>query len=549
VLRYYQQEAVDAVFRELQTRKSTLLVLPTGTGKTVCFSEIAKLWPGNVLVLAHRTELVSQAREKLEEMTGEWVDVEQAGFRAMTARLVVASVQTLTRESRLKRFDPSHFSLIIADEAHHYISKTYRKVIEYFTSAKLLGVTATPVRGDGKAMGRIFESVAYQLDIVDAIEAGYLVPIHGHREHLDEIDISDVSSKNGELAAGDLDDAIVKATGAMVSKTVDLYPLARGIFFFPGVKSAQLAANILNEMSPGSAVCVDGETPAAIREKFVGDFKSGKVQFFCNCAIATEGFDVPDIDLVVMGRPTLSLSLYMQMGGRGTRVLPGTVDAMGGADLAFARQLAIASSRKPQLTILDFVGNSGKHSLVSVEDVLGGKYTDDERALAKKKKNPDPMRSLEEARAELRAAQQAAIAVKVKSRTEMFDPFRLRQESGSKFDGKDVRKPSPQMMEALKRIGLDHSELKLITHIQAVKVMRSVAQRRKLGLASYKQLKKLHEFGVTATNIRFETASKAIDVIHASRHINSESVRRLVADVVGHKPREHTASVATPYGR
>ena len=170
-LRYYQQEAVDSVFEKLKEDRSTLVVMATGLGKTVLFCEVAKRWPGKVLVLAHRDELLSQTRSTLEKATGEWVELEQGMWKAGDqTRLVVGSVQTIYQQARLERFGAEHFSLIIIDEAHHAPAPTYRKVMDFFANAKVLGVTATPDRADEKAMGAIFDSVACVLDIEDGAE-------------------------------------------------------------------------------------------------------------------------------------------------------------------------------------------------------------------------------------------------------------------------------------------------------------------------------------------------------------------------------------------
>ena len=161
-LRPYQQEAVDAVFREWETRRSTLIVIPTGGGKTIIFSGVIErcVREGKrVLVLAHRGELLEQAADKLKKSTGLACAVEKAEQSCLGSffRVVVGSVQTLQREKRLHQFDPDHFDVIIIDEAHHALADGYRIVLDHFTGAQVLGVTATPDRGDMKDLGAVLD--------------------------------------------------------------------------------------------------------------------------------------------------------------------------------------------------------------------------------------------------------------------------------------------------------------------------------------------------------------------------------------------------------
>lgn len=154
-LRPYQRDAAAAVMGEFRDKRSTLIVMATGLGKTQTFGAIAAVWPGRVLVLAHREELLDQARARLRQMTGEPVGLEQAGYWATGERIVVASVQTLVREQRRARFAKAPFGLIVVDEAHHTPAKSYRSILEAFPEARVLGVTATPDRGDGTALQEI----------------------------------------------------------------------------------------------------------------------------------------------------------------------------------------------------------------------------------------------------------------------------------------------------------------------------------------------------------------------------------------------------------
>lgn len=498
--------------------QSTVAVLATGLGKTQIFSAIAKHWPGRVLVLAHRSELIEQARARLEEMTGELVAVEQAGFRAGAERLVVATVQTLYRESRLARFKRNHFSLVIIDECHHGVARTYRAITEYFGAAKILGVTATPDRADEKALGKVFESVAFRMDINEGIDAGYLVPLRGVEVAIQELDLSHIKSSKGDLAEGELDDEMMKHATSVTHKVVELVPGKSCVVFTPGVKSAHLFAECFNALVPGSAAAIDGGTPKDERKHVIREFRAGRIRYLCNCMVATEGFDAPNTEVVVMARPTKSRSLYAQCVGRGTRVLPGTVEHIEGEENAEARRAAIAASKKPSAVILDVTGNAGKHTLVCPVDLLGGDYSDEEKKVAKKKMQESPggdvREQLAQARKEL-VDKERVRAAKVKAQVREFDPFTnagiLRLDMERLNVPHNNTPPSQAQLDALKRAGMTDQELRELTNRSAKAALKALGERRAKGLATLKQLHHLRKFGVTDPNIMFGRASEVLD--------------------------------------
>ncbi len=244
-LRWYQEEAKAAAEKALRDVERTILVMATGLGKTRSAAAIAGDWPGDVLWLAHRDELVSQAVEDLEKVTGEQVEIEQGQLSSSrTARLVVGSIQSFNQK-RLDRLGRGRFGLVIVDEGHHAPARTYKRAIEWFECPRLL-LTATPDRGDQKALGTIVDSCCYQFDIEDGIEQGYLVPIRGRTVELKEIDISGVAVTAGDFVAAQLDEAMLKAVAGMVDQVLRLEPDRQGIFFLPGVKSAELGCHLMN---------------------------------------------------------------------------------------------------------------------------------------------------------------------------------------------------------------------------------------------------------------------------------------------------------------
>lgn len=516
-LRHYQVEAVDAIVKSLETNASTLLVMATGGGKTQVFSSVADHFinkGGRVLCLAHRKELVQQAADRLELVTGEQCDIEMAEFYASNrSKVVSASVQTMTQPKRLERWAKDHFALVIADEAHHYTASTFKRILDYF-DAKVLGVTATPDRGDEKALGKVFSDVAYVFDIVDGIDQGYLVPIRGKSVSVEEIDLSSISKSAGDLAIGELDDEMVKHIEGIVQKTLELEPGRQGIWFWPGVKSAELACDRINALLPNSCAFVSGETPKEERDEIMKGFKNGHYSHLSNCQVATEGFDAPGANMVVIGRPTLSRALYAQMVGRGLRVLPNLVDASPGDDMAQRRRELVAASAKPYCAVVDFAGNAGKHTLVTPEDLLGGDYTDEEVKLAKKaaKENPgaDVIEGLEAARKELKAMM-AKLQSKVKATVVQFNPFSVLSMTPPDANMERFREPmTPQQAEALARHNVKPKQMEGLSKLEAQKLLGTLTIRARHGLASLNQMHTLRKHIETPTNLPFKQASRAI---------------------------------------
>lgn len=410
-LRPYQNEAVQSVEREFAANDSTLLVMATGLGKTATFGEVIRRMATDgkrCLVLAHRSELVEQAAKHIQTRVGLNASVEMAERAATNGAyadpVVVASVQTCVAERngtrRMERFNPQHFSLVVVDEAHHATSQSYRDVIAWFTAggAKVLGVTATPDRADEEALGQVFDSVAYEYGVAEGISDGWLVPIKQSMVTVSSLDYSDCRTTAGDLNGADLDRVLKyeETLHRMVEPTVSIAGDRRTLVFCASVEHAERVAEIINRYKPGKAAFVSANTPSDRRRTIFRDFGDGKYQFLCNVGIATEGWDDPATDgkgvqFIAMMRPTKSRSLYCQMVGRGTRTLAGVID---GIVTPEGRRAAIGRSAKKAVTVLDFVGNAGRHKLVRVADALGGKWSDAVRDRATAKSEQDANNSL-----------------------------------------------------------------------------------------------------------------------------------------------------------
>ena len=342
-LRPYQQAAKAAVLDEWDRGvDKTLLVLPTGTGKTIVFSAVteeAVRRGGRVLILAHRGELLEQAADKLEKSTGLRSSLEKAESSCLGSwyRVAVGSVQSLQRPSRLDRFAPDYFSNIIIDEAHHCLSDGYQRVLEHFSAAKVLGVTATPDRGDMRNLGQYFETLAYEYTLVQAIRDGYLSPIKALTVPL-RLDLSSVGVQNGDFKVGDLGTALDPYLDAIADEMLKNCADRKTVVFLPLVKTSQKFRDILNAKGFRAAE-VNGESKD--RAEILQDFEAGKYNVLCNSMLLTEGWDCPSVDCIVVLRPTKIRSLYSQMVGRGTRLYPG----------------------KDHLLLLDFLWHTERHEL------------------------------------------------------------------------------------------------------------------------------------------------------------------------------------------
>lgn len=504
-LRPYQEEAIARIEGCLSEHQSTLLVLPTGTGKTRTAATFVRQHGGRVLWLAHRQELIEQGRESLEDVTGQGVSIEKADQYARGTKVVVASVQTL-RGDRLSTFrDRFSPDLIITDEAHHAPSASYRAIYDAFPGARHLGLTATPDRHDEKAMGLVFDSVAFVYEIRDAIKDGWLCPIRALLVEIAAIDLRAVGTVAGDLNQGELD-SIMSAEEALhgvVGATLEHAGDRRTIIFTTSVENAHRLAEICNRYRKDSARAVDGGTDPRARATVLRDHKAGAYQFLFNVGVLTEGYDDPAIACVVMGRPTESRSLYAQCAGRGLRIAPGKLDCL----------------------LIDLVGNAGKHSLVTATDILAGKYDDETLALAKEKvADSDGGMLADEAleaaarelehRRQIEAARRAALKGKVRTRAQEVDPFgifRVKDPSGDEWSERYATPASDKQIGALGRFKIPIPEN--CTKAQASKLISTAIGRKEGGLCTFGHMKFLGKYGIDALNLPFETAGRICGAI------------------------------------
>lgn len=342
-LRPYQSEAKAAIFEEWDKGvKRTLLVLPTGCGKTIVFAKVTEdcVRRGNrVLIMAHRGELLDQAADKIGKATGLGCATEKAEETCLGSwfRVVVGSVQSLTREKRLKQFPVDYFDTIIIDEAHHCLSDSYQKILDYFKEANILGVTATPDRGDMRNLGECFDSLAYEYTLPKAIKAGYLSPIKALTLPL-KLDLSAVGMQSGDFKSGDIATALDPYLYQIADEMEKHCKDRKTVVFLPLVKTSQKFRDILNSKGFKAAE-VNGDSKD--RAEVLAAYERGDYNVLCNSMLLTEGWDCPSVDCIVVLRPTKVRSLYSQMVGRGTRLFPG----------------------KDHLLLLDFLWHTERHEL------------------------------------------------------------------------------------------------------------------------------------------------------------------------------------------
>ena len=306
ILRPYQNEAVNAIQAEWsQGNKKTILVLPTGTGKTVVFSKVVEeetKTGDKALIIAHRGELLDQAADKLKNVSGLDSALEKAESTAVGSpkKVTIASVQTLSQEKRLMAYTRDYFKTIVVDEVHHAMSDTYQRVLNYFDSAKVLGVTATPDRADQKNLGKFFDSKAYEYSMHQAIKDGYLSPIKAQMIPL-ELDIHEVGMSNGDYAVGQIGTALDPYLNQIALEMLKYAKGRKTVVFLPLIKTSQKFCELLN-LHGLKAAEVNGESKD--RDEILADFEAGEYDVLCNSMLLTEGWDCPSVDCIVILRPT-----------------------------------------------------------------------------------------------------------------------------------------------------------------------------------------------------------------------------------------------------
>lgn len=501
-LRPYQEEAIGAIYSKWKEFNRTLLVLPTGCGKTIVFANIAAhlAQKERVLILAHRDELIRQAADKLYKACGVQSAIEKADETALGSfyNITCGSVQTLMRQNRLDRFPRDYYGTIIIDEAHHALSDSYGNILKYWNSAKVLGVTATPDRGDKRNLGEVFESVAYEYSMREAIKQGYLSPIVCECVPL-KIDLSSVHVKAGDYDVGEIGSALEP----YLEQIADNIPHdRRTLIFLPLIATSKRMTELLKARG-FRAEHIDGTSED--RKEILARLARGEIDVLCNSMLLTEGFDEPSIDCVVCLRPTKSRSLYSQIIGRGTRLYEG----------------------KENLLILDFLWHSAKHDLCHAAHLIAPRAETAKkmREISEKKGAGAQLELLdleEEADDDIRKAREDSIANRLKTLStrsrKLLDPL---QYALSVHDD-DLQDYEPEMpwefapasdaqIALLEKNGFD--AMTIPNKGYACKILDRMNQRREAGLCTPRQMKTLQRYYGDVGNWSFAAANAAITAL------------------------------------
>lgn len=476
-------------------------------GKTIVFAKVTEnqvRLGERVLILAHRGELLDQAADKIYKTTGLRCSVEKAEQSCLQSwnRVVVGSVQTLTREKRLNMFPPNYFDTIIVDEAHHIISKSYLKVMNHFPNANVLGVTATSDRADMKNLGTFFDSLAFEYGMAKAIKEGYLCKIMAQTIPLN-IDIRSVGMSAGDFKAGDLGTALDPYLESIAAEMERVCADRKTVVFLPLVATSQKFRDILNEHGFKAAE-INGESTD--RKEILQDFDQGKYNVLCNSMLLTEGWDCPSVDCIVCLRATKSRSLYQQIVGRGTRLNEG----------------------KDHLLLLDFLWMTERHDLCRPANLITGSIDIAKKMTEKLAENAGPM-ELEEleqdAETDVVREREEALAEQLsmmkKRKRKLVDPLQfamsIQAEDLANYVPNfpwELEPASPKQLEVLEKFGIFPDEVENAG--KAKMIMDKLTSRKDAGLATPKQIRLLESRGFQHVGTwQFSDATKMISRISA----------------------------------
>mgnify|MGYP002624101196 CR=1 FL=1 len=470
-------------------------------GKTIVFSSITQEQVSKnhrVLILAHRMELLTQAADKLKATSGLDAALEKGETHSMGSFLpvTVGSVQSLCQEKRLSMFPEDYFQDIIVDEAHHCLSDSYQRVLEHFPEANILGVTATPDRGDKQALGKFFDSLAYEYSMSRAIREKYLAPIKAQLIPL-RLDISPAKITNGDFSANDIGYALDPYLYEIAIHMKNYCQGHKTVVFLPLVATSQKFCRILRDFGM-RAVEVNGDSTD--RTDILTDFENGKYDILCNAMLLTEGWDCPSVDCVVVLRPTKVRSLYQQMVGRGMRLFPG----------------------KDHLLLLDFLWMTERHDLCKPSSLIAKdeKIAESIDELLKNNEEVDLIDAEEQAERDVLKEREATLAKQLEEmrskKKKLVDPIQyalsIAAEDLASYTPTfpwEMGPPSEKQLKFLENRGIlpDTVENAGLASLLIDRLKR----RQEEGLATPKQIRCLERYGFRQVGTwQFDAASNLI---------------------------------------
>lgn len=518
-LRPYQETTRIKTHEGFETFRKQLIVLPTGGGKTIVFSALARDFAERgerTLILAHRDELIDQAIDKLWKSTGIEAEKEKAEDRAtLDAQVVVGSIQSLMREKRLTRWPADHFGLVVVDEAHRTLADSYQTVLARFHDhARVLGVTATPDRGDKKNLGKYFENLAHEVSLFDLINQGYLSRIFTKTIPI-SIDLTGVRIEKGDYDLNDLDNSITRYLSEIAHALKTEAPFRKILIFLPLVKTSLAMRDACRAVGL-AAEHIDGDSKD--RGEILAAFHKNKFDILCNSMLLTEGYDEPDVDCVIILRPTKVRSLYSQMVGRGTRIAPG----------------------KDHLLLLDFLWMHERHDIIKPAHLISksDNAADIMQGIVEKEGGAHDLellqgRALEvietklEEESETKKQREAKLVQTIKENAGKGKRFIDAMEFAMQLHDADFmdyepafeweyKEPTPAQLQAIANMGIDPATV--TNRGLATKIMGRAFTRRKMNLATPKQLNILRKFKhPNAELVTFQEAGLLLDKYLASK--------------------------------
>lgn len=514
-LRDYQKEfcrkTYDSLYKggeDTPAFNTALSVAATGAGKTIMAAALAytvvKHRNQKVLFLADTDELVEQARDKMVDAGGIIPDIEKAHLNASRdAKIVVGSIQTLAKKKRLETWDKNHFGLVIADEAHLSMAKSWQRVLNHFLDggAKVVGITATPERGDGKNLMKFYDSIPYEISLFNLIEKGHLAPITVCSIPL-EVDTTKINAKTrGELDGEDVDHAISPYLDAIIDEWQEQASDKKTLVFHPSIRMSKEFDKKLQERGILSRH-IDGTSKD--RRQILADYQSSKFKILNNAQLLTKGYDCPDIECIIILRPTKSRVAYQQMVGRGSRNAPGKKDCLlldflyQFEDLGVVRPAALAARGDELEAAMQrkINGSAGqKQTKLNLQDVMS------ECEVAMKKSLLD--------RFQQKASKNAKTYDAMIMAGILDQPELLEYKPRTKWES---AMPTEAQLETLERIGINPMTVK--SKGQASKIIATIKERRHKNLATPKQVAFLQQRGESnAQKMTFVDASDKIRAI------------------------------------
>lgn len=507
--------------------QTQLFVIATGGGKTIVMAAAAMrnyAAGGRTLILCHMDELIEQARKKFTQMTGLPASKEKAAEKALLSdRVVVGSIQTLHRDTRLTSWPKNHFSLIIGDEAHLHLAKGWQKVLEHFRvgGARILGCTATAERGDKQELGTFYQNLAFDYSLVRAVHDGWLVRPMVKTLPL-QIDIREVKATTtfegrdlNRSEVGHILEPFLAQIAAEIWKEV---PTRKILVFMPSIDTAQKMAVAMKAVGFKadfvSGACTD-------RHEKIARYRRGDTRVLINAMLLSTGWDCDDLDVIVPLRPTKISSLYRQQIGRGTRPLTSIVPLLQAAPDAEARKAIIAASAKPSLLILDPLWLYEKHDLTTPA-CLVAKNEDEEKAM--KGIQGDLIASEETVAKDLLENMRKAVEKNRNRKASFIDPltFAIAMDDANIADYNpetlwDCKEPTIEQIRALEANGVESSTVRW--RGQADMILNVIRSREDRGLCTVRQMNFLKRHHIDAKLMAKDEATKRVaSIIQRFKH-------------------------------